>query len=168
VQAQLRRTESDCRDLATTGARVRLRKGAYGEPSSVAYPHRDDVTDSYLRCLRVLMAGSGYPMVASHDPAVISAALDMAAQYGRRNGDFEYQMLYGIRDAEQRRLTAAGNRVRVYLPFGRRWYGYFVRRLAERPANLTFFLRALAPAIASHASTGTSRRQCCTRSSASG
>ena len=109
----------------------------------MAYHHREDVIDSYLRCLRVLMAGSGYPMVASHDPVVIEAAGAMARETDRGTGDFEYQMLYGIRDPEQRRLAEAGNAVRVYVPFGTEWYGYFVRRLAERPANLTFFLRAL-------------------------
>ena len=109
----------------------------------MAYRDRDDVTDSYLRCLRVLMAGTGYPMIASHDPVVIEAVRDLARETGRGIGDFEYQMLYGIRDPEQRRLAAAGDTVRVYVPFGTQWYGYLVRRLAERPANLTFFLRAL-------------------------
>jgi proline dehydrogenase len=143
LQAYLRRTYADCQEFAASGARIRLCKGAYDEPASVAYPDRDDVTDSYLRCLNVLMAGTGYPMVASHDPAVIAAAGQMARETGRGTGDFEYQMLYGIRDPEQRRLAAAGNAMRVYVPFGTQWYGYFVRRLAERPANLTFFLRAL-------------------------
>jgi proline dehydrogenase len=141
LQAYLKRTQADCQDLA--GTRIRLCKGAYDEPASVAFRDRDDVTDNYLRCLRVLMAGSGYPMVASHDPVVIEAVPDLVAEFARRPDDFEYQMLYGIRDDEQRRLAEAGNRVRVYVPFGSQWYGYFVRRLAERPANLTFFLRAL-------------------------
>jgi proline dehydrogenase len=144
LQAYLRRTLGDCEEFAASGARIRLCKGAYDEPASVAYRDDADVTDSYLRCLRVLMAGSGYPMVASHDPAIISAVHEIVAESGRRAGDFEYQMLYGIRDAEQRRLADAGNQVRVYVPFGTRWYGYFMRRLAERPANLAFFLRALA------------------------
>jgi proline dehydrogenase len=144
LQAYLRRTLGDCEDLAAVGARVRLCKGAYDEPASVAYRDVADVTDSYLRCLRVLMAGSGYPMVASHDPAIIDAVPSMARESGLSAGDFEYQMLYGIRDDEQRRLADSGNQVRVYVPFGTQWYGYFMRRLAERPANLTFFLRALA------------------------
>jgi proline dehydrogenase len=144
LQAYLKRTEADCREFAASGARIRLCKGAYDEPASVAYRSGDDVTDSYLRCLRVLMAGSGYPMVASHDPEIIDAVPSMARENGRGVDDFEYQMLYGIRDAEQRRLAGEGNHVRVYVPFGTQWYGYFVRRLAERPANLTFFLRALA------------------------
>lgn len=143
LQAYLRRTLADCQVFAAAGARVRLCKGAYDEPASVAYRDGVAVTDSYLRCLRALMAGSGYPMVASHDPAVIDAVPVLAGEYGRSNGDFEYQMLYGIRDGEQRRLADAGNQVRVYVPFGTAWYGYFVRRLAERPANLMFFLRAL-------------------------
>jgi len=143
LQADLRRTPADCREFAASGARIRLCKGAYDEPASVAYRDRDDVTDSYLRCLRVLMAGQGYPMIASHDPVVIEAVRDLARETGRGTGDFEYQMLYGIRDPEQRRLAAAGAAVRVYVPFGTQWYGYLVRRLAERPANLTFFLRAL-------------------------
>jgi proline dehydrogenase len=92
----------------------------------------------------VLMAGAGYPMVASHDPQIIDAVPVLAHETGCGVADFEYQMLYGIRDSEQRRLADEGSRVRVYVPFGTQWYGYFVRRLAERPANLTFFLRALA------------------------
>lgn len=144
LQAYLRRTEADCREFAASGARIRLCKGAYDEPASVAHRDPARVTANYLTCLRVLMAGSGYPMVASHDPAVISAVPGLAAEFGRGVDDFEYQMLYGIREAEQRRLAGAGNRVRVYVPYGAQWYGYFVRRLAERPANLAFFLRALA------------------------
>jgi proline dehydrogenase len=144
LQAYLKRTHADCEEFAASGARIRLCKGAYDEPASVAYRERDDVTDAYLRCLQVLMAGSGYPMVASHDPEIIAAVPEMARETGRGVDDFEYQMLYGIRDAEQRGLADAGNHVRVYVPFGTQWYGYFVRRLAERPANLTFFLRALA------------------------
>ena len=144
LQAYLKRTEGDCREFAGSGARIRLCKGAYDEPGSVAYRTGDDVTESYLRCLQVLMAGSGYPMVASHDPQIIEAVPALARETGRGVDDFEYQMLYGIRDAEQRRLADEDNNVRVYLPFGTQWYGYFVRRLAERPANVTFFLRALA------------------------
>jgi len=144
LQAYLRRTLGDCEEFATAGARIRLCKGAYDEPASVAHRDHDAVTDSYLHCLQVLMAGSGYPMVATHDPVIISAVPSMAVESGRGAGDFEYQMLYGIRDREQRRLADAGNQVRVYVPFGTQWYGYFMRRLAERPANLAFFLRALA------------------------
>ena len=144
LQSYLKRTHSDCEQFAASGARIRLCKGAYDEPASVAYRDRNDITDSYLSCLQVLMSGSGYPMVASHDPEIIAAVPAMAHETGRDVDDFEYQMLYGIRDREQRRLADGGNHVRVYVPFGTQWYGYFVRRLAERPANLTFFLRALA------------------------
>ena len=144
LQAYLRRTHGDCEQFAASGARVRLCKGAYDEPASVAYRETAAATASYLRCLRVLMAGPGYPMVASHDPVIIDAVPAMARETGCNPADFEYQMLYGIRGAEQSRLVAAGNRVRVYVPFGTQWYGYFMRRLAERPANLTFFMRALA------------------------
>lgn len=143
LQAYLKRTEGDCEEFAASGARIRLCKGAYDEPTSVAYRGADEVTESYLRCLRVLMAGEGYPMVASHDPAIIDAVPAMARKFHRGTDDLEYQMLYGIRDGEQRRLADEGNHVRVYVPFGTQWYGYFVRRLAERPANLVFFLRAL-------------------------
>ncbi|BBY82426.1 proline dehydrogenase family protein [Mycolicibacterium pulveris] len=143
LQAYLKRTEEDCRDFVAAGARIRLCKGAYDEPASVAYRDRDDVTASYLRCLQILMAGDGYPMVATHDPVIVNAVPEVAAQSGRGTNDFEYQMLYGVRDPEQRRLADDGNRVRIYLPFGTQWYPYFMRRLAERPANLAFFLRAL-------------------------
>lgn len=144
LQAYLKRSRADCAEFAASGARIRLCKGAYDEPASVAYRDPDEVTDSYLTCLRILMAGRGYPMVASHDPEIIAAVPALTREYHRGVDDFEYQMLYNIRDGEQRRLADAGNHVRVYVPFGYEWYGYFVRRLAERPANLTFFLRALA------------------------
>jgi proline dehydrogenase len=144
LQAYLRRTFGDCEQAAAAGARIRLCKGAYDEPVAVAYRDAEDVTDSYLRCLQVLMAGSAYPMVASHDPQILAAATGLAELHGYGFDDFEYQMLYGVRDDEQRRLTRAGRQLRVYVPFGSQWYGYFMRRLAERPANLAFFLRAMA------------------------
>ncbi|HJP75828.1 MAG TPA: proline dehydrogenase family protein [Pseudonocardiaceae bacterium] len=144
LQAYLRRTEGDCRDLATSGSRIRLCKGAYAEPSSVVFIDKQEVDKSYVRCLKVLMAGAGYPMVASHDPRLIAIAGYLAAEAGRDADSFEYQMLYGIRPDEQQRLADEGNRIRVYLPYGTEWYGYFMRRLAERPANLAFFLRSLA------------------------
>ncbi|HMA46108.1 MAG TPA: proline dehydrogenase family protein, partial [Frankiaceae bacterium] len=143
LQAYLRRTESDCRDLAHPGSRVRLCKGAYDEPPSVAYQERAEVDASYARCLAVLFAGGGYPMVATHDPALIGLAGRLAGRLGRSPGEYEHQLLYGVRPDEQRRLVAAGRTVRVYVPYGDEWYGYLVRRLAERPANLAFFLRAL-------------------------
>jgi proline dehydrogenase len=137
LQAYLRRTEGDCAALAGQGSRVRLCKGAYDEPASVAFRERHEVDESYRRCLRVLMAGQGYPMVATHDPALIGYAGELGA--GR---DFEFQMLYGVRPLQQRRLASAGHRVRVYLPYGSAWFPYFMRRLGERPANVMFFLRS--------------------------
>lgn len=143
LQAYLRRTEADCRDLARAGSRVRLCKGAYDEPASVAYRAKGEVDRSYVRCLKILMSGSGYPMVASHDPRLIAIAGQLAAAAGRAPDSYEYQMLYGIRAEEQAALAAEGKRVRVYVPYGEEWYGYYLRRLAERPANLVFFARAL-------------------------
>jgi proline dehydrogenase len=143
VQACLRRSEADCRSLAGHGVRVRLCKGAYSEPDSVAYKARRDVDTSYARCLRALMNGSGYPMLATHDPRLIEITGSLAMLTGRAPDSFEYQMLYGIRPVEQRRLADTGARMRVYVPYGGDWYGYLVRRLAERPQNLAFFLRSL-------------------------
>lgn len=143
LQAYLHRTEDDCRDLAHEGSRVRLCKGAYDEPASVAFQEREEVDKSYVRCLKVLMAGSGYPMVATHDPRMIKIASALAVRAGRVPGSHEFQMLYGVRPDEQRRLAEAGEQVRVYLPYGEQWYGYLMRRLAERPQNLAFFARAL-------------------------
>jgi proline dehydrogenase len=143
VQAYLRRTEADCKDLAVAGSRVRLCKGAYAEPESVAYHAPLDVDRSYVRCLNALLAGDGYPMVATHDPRLIAIAEERSKWYERDHRTFEFQLLYGIRPDEQRRLAAEGYTVRVYVPYGDEWYGYLMRRLAERPANVAFFLRAL-------------------------
>ncbi|WP_428963415.1 proline dehydrogenase family protein [Micromonospora fluostatini] len=144
LQAYLRRTESDCRELAYAGSRVRLCKGAYREPESVAYQADRDVDRSYVRCLNVLMSGDGYPMLATHDPRLIAIGEDRARWFDRGPDRFEFQMLYGIRPEEQARLAAEGYTVRTYVPYGDDWYGYLMRRLAERPANLAFFGRALA------------------------
>jgi proline dehydrogenase len=144
VQSYLRRSEADCRDLAHEGSRVRLCKGAYREPESVAYQSAAEVDASYLRCLTVLMAGGGYPMVATHDPRLLEVAGALAAHHGRAAATYEYQMLYGIRPEEQVRIARRGDQMRVYLPYGEQWYGYLMRRLAERPANTLFFLRGLA------------------------
>ncbi|WP_395693272.1 proline dehydrogenase family protein [Nocardioides sp.] len=143
LQAALRRTESDCRALAHEGSRVRLCKGAYLEPESVAFQDRLEIDRSYVRCLKVLLAGEGFPMIATHDPRMIEIASSLASRHGRAQGTYEFQMLYGIRPEEQRRLVAEGESVRVYVPYGTEWYGYLMRRLAERPQNLTFFLRSL-------------------------
>ena len=143
VQAYLHRTESDCRALAYEGSRVRLCKGAYNEPEEVAFQSDLDVDRSYVRCLKVLLAGQGYPMVATHDPRLIEITSSLASRFGREAGSYEFQMLYGIRPDEQGRLAEAGETVRVYIPYGVQWYGYLMRRLAERPQNLSFFLRSL-------------------------
>jgi proline dehydrogenase len=143
LQAYLRRTEADCRELATAGSRVRLCKGAYAEPESVAYQSRLEVDRSYIRCMNILLAGEGYPMLATHDPRLVAIGEDRARWFDRAPTEFEFQMLYGVRPDEQRRLAAEGHTVRVYVPYGTESYGYLVRRLAERPANLGFFLRAL-------------------------
>lgn len=139
IQAMLRRSEGDLRELAGEGSRVRLVKGAYAEPASVAFQGRREIDRAYVRGLRLLMRGDGYPMVGSHDPRIIAIAQALAA--GRSPSSYEFQMLYGIRAAEQRRLAQA-HQMRVYVPYGADWYGYFMRRLAERPANLAFFLRS--------------------------
>lgn len=143
IQTQLRRAESDCRELAYEGSRVRLCKGAYAPPETAGYRSGHEVDRSYVRCLTTLMAGDGYPMVATHDPRLVEIARGLAALNDRGSGDFEYQMLYGVRTQEQRRLARDGARMRVYVPYGDQWYPYLVRRLAERPANLAFFLRSL-------------------------
>jgi proline dehydrogenase len=142
LQAYLKRTEADCVDLASAGSRVRLCKGAYSEPASVAL-RGNDVTLSFARCLKILMAGQGYPMVATHDPRLVDLAGALATRHHRGAGSFEYQMLYGVRPVAQQRLADQGETVRVYVPYGTQWYGYLMRRLAERPANVAFFLRSL-------------------------
>ncbi|WP_149259748.1 proline dehydrogenase family protein [Actinomadura sp. K4S16] len=144
VQAYLRRAEEHCAELAYEGSRVRLCKGAYAAPAAVAFTDKEEVDRSYVRCMKVLMAGKGYPMLATHDPRLIEVAAALSVLDERDDDTFEYQMLYGIRPQEQRRLAADGAQVRVYVAYGREWYEYFMRRLAERPANLRFFLRSLA------------------------
>jgi proline dehydrogenase len=144
LQAYLRRTEADCRDLAYEGSRVRLCKGAYKEPESVAFQGRRDVDRAYVRALKVLMSGPGYPMVATHDPRLVAVTEELARRYERSKDSYEFQMLFGIRPHEQERLVRQGHRMRVYVPYGDEWYGYLVRRMAERPANLAFFLRSVA------------------------
>jgi proline dehydrogenase len=143
IQSSLRRSVADCAALAQAGSRVRLCKGAYDAPGEVAYTARHDVDRSYARALRVLMDGPGYPMIATHDPRLLRIAAAQAELGARTPDSYEYQMLYGVRPAEQRRLAATGARLRVYLPYGQDWYRYLVRRLAERPANVAFFARSL-------------------------
>ena len=141
VQAALRRTETDVREMAAPGVRIRLCKGAYAEPPAEAFAAKHEVDRSFARCLRILMAGPGYPMIATHDPRLI--AITRSLGLGRSPASFEHQMLYGVRPEEQLRLAATGAQVRVYVPYGNDWYRYLVRRLAERPANLALFLRSL-------------------------
>lgn len=143
LQSYLYRTERDALALSGPGSRVRLCKGAYAEPAEVAYAARHQVDLSYVRCVNTLLAGHGYPMFATHDPKLIEIISERARWYGRKQGSYEYQMLHGIRPDEQRALAAQGDTVRVYVPYGEQWYGYLMRRLAERPSNTAFFARAL-------------------------
>lgn len=143
IQAYLYRSESDCRDLAYEGSRVRLCKGAYKEPESVAYQSKHEVDLAYVRCMKILMAGDGYPMIASHDPRLVEIAGSLAVHNDRPKGTYEYQMLYGVRPEEQQRLADDGQRMRVYIPYGEDWYGYMVRRMAEKPANMALFVKSL-------------------------
>lgn len=143
LQAYLFRTESDCRDLAHEGSRVRLCKGAYKEPQSVAYQSRHDIDLSYVRCAKILMHGEGVPMLATHDPRLIEIARALALQADRAKGSYEFQMLLGVRPEEQQRLADDGETMRVYIPYGADWYGYMVRRMAEKPANLGLFMKSL-------------------------
>jgi proline dehydrogenase len=144
LQSQLRRTEADCRDLAGAGSRVRLCKGAYAPPEQVAFVTPHEVDRSYVRCLKVLMNGDGYPMLATHDPTLVDIGQAIARDVGRGVDTWELQMLLGVRPDEQARLAGVGRRVRTYVPYGEDWYAYLVRRLAERPANLALLLRSLA------------------------
>jgi proline dehydrogenase len=143
IQSYLRRSAADCQTLAVEGSRVRLCKGAYDAPEDVAFTSRAEVDRSFARCMRILLDGAGYPMLATHDRRLIEIAGARAEAAGRDRSSYEFQLLYGIRPAEQLRLAGTGSRVRVYVPYGSDWYGYLVRRLAERPANVAFFLRSL-------------------------
>ena len=114
------------------------------EPESVAFQDWADVDRSFVRCMKALFGGQGYPMVATHDPRLVDIAGALATRYGRTQGSYEFQMLFGIRPDEQKRIADRGNTMRVYVPYGDEWYGYLMRRMAERPANTAFFVRALA------------------------
>ncbi|EFL17819.1 proline dehydrogenase family protein [Streptomyces sp. C] len=143
IQAYLFRTEADARRLAAAGSRVRIVKGAYKEPAEVAYQDKAEIDRAYVRIMKILMEGEGYPMIGSHDPRLIAIAQELGRQAGRKLDEYEFQMLYGIRSEEHLRLAAEGHRMRVYTAYGTDWYGYFMRRLAEKPANLLFFLRSM-------------------------
>lgn len=144
VQAYLRRTSDDVRRLSEQGATLRLCKGAYDEPKSVAYRSRQAVDASFRAAAELLLQQGTYPRIATHDGALISHVQDVAASLSVPRDAFEFQMLYGIREPLQRELVEQGYRVCVYVPYGPSWYRYFMRRLGERPANLGFFLRAVA------------------------
>ena len=144
LQADLRRTEQDLEHMIALGARVRLVKGAYREPAAVAYPKKSDVDAAYAKLMKRLLVASTYPAIATHDEAMINEALRYAAEQHVSNDRFEFQMLYGIRRDLQTSLVGRGYRVRVYIPFGRQWFPYFMRRLGERPANISFVLRGIA------------------------
>lgn len=143
IQAYLFRTEADARRLAAAGSRVRIVKGAYKEPAEVAYQDKGEIDKAYVRIMKILMEGDGYPMIGSHDPRLIAIAQELGRQAGRKLDEYEFQMLYGIRGEEHLRLASEGHRMRVYTAYGTDWYGYFMRRLAEKPANLLFFLRSM-------------------------
>ncbi|MEU6211178.1 proline dehydrogenase family protein [Streptomyces sp. NPDC004311] len=143
IQAYLFRTEADARRLAANGSRVRIVKGAYKEPAEVAYLDKAEIDKAYVRILKILMDGEGYPMIGSHDPRLIAIGQELARKAGRKLDEYEFQMLYGIRSEEHLRLAAEGHRMRVYTAYGTDWYGYFMRRLAEKPANLLFFVRSM-------------------------
>jgi proline dehydrogenase len=140
IQSMLRRSEQDIDDLVALRARVRLCKGAYLEPPTVAFPDKADVDRNYLRLMERLLAGGNYPGIATHDEAIIAHAKEFTRREGIPADRFEFQMLYGVRRDLQDSLRRAGYRLRVYIPFGTQWYPYLMRRLAERPANIAFML----------------------------
>jgi proline dehydrogenase len=141
IQSYLYRSESDVQDLLSYGCRIRLCKGAYKESAEVAFPRKADVDANYVKLMRMLLPSGFYHGIATHDPRMIAETIRCAAEKNISKDDFEFQMLYGVRTDLQRRLARDGYRVRVYIPYGRDWFPYFMRRLAERPANLIFFLR---------------------------
>lgn len=143
LQSMLRRTEADLEEMIREGIRIRLVKGAYAEPPEVAYPTKREVDAAFLRCGYRLITDGIFPAFGTHDARLIEAMIQHARQEGVGRSRFEFQLLYGIRRDVQRDLLRRGYLVRVYVPYGERWYPYFTRRLAERPANLLFFLRSL-------------------------
>jgi proline dehydrogenase len=143
IQAYLYRSEGDVKDLLAYGCRIRLCKGAYKESEEVAYPRKADVDANFVRLMRLLLSSGFYHGIATHDPRMIAATIRYAAEKQISKDDFEFQMLYGVRTDLQRRLVHDGYRVRIYIPFGSDWFPYFMRRLAERPANVAFLVRNL-------------------------
>jgi proline dehydrogenase len=143
IQAYLFRSKADVEKLSAAGIRVRLCKGAYLEPHSVAFAHKGDVDRNFIELMRLLLERGEYPAIATHDPRMIDATKAYAEEKKVSREAFEFQMLYGIRRDLQRKLIAEGYRLRLYVPFGKAWYPYYMRRLAERPANVFFMLRNL-------------------------
>ncbi|HLR06324.1 MAG TPA: proline dehydrogenase family protein [Pyrinomonadaceae bacterium] len=141
LQSYLYRTMEDARALLKIPARIRICKGAYHEPPEVAYPDKKDVDDNYVRVMQLLLASGVYHGIATHDPKMIDATVDFAQREGIGKERFEFQMLYGIRRDLQEQLARDGYRMRVYVPYGKHWYPYFMRRLAERPANIWFVMK---------------------------
>jgi len=143
LQSYLRRTVADAEELVKLPARIRICKGAYNEPPEVAFPDKKDVDENYVRVMKLLLSSGIYHGVATHDPKMIDATIDFVSREGIGKDKFEFQMLYGIRRDLQRQLAHDGYNMRVYVPYGKHWYPYFMRRLAERPANIWFVLKNL-------------------------
>lgn len=143
LQSYLYRTDRDVEEMIARQARVRIVKGAYKEPETVAYPHKADVDAAFRRHIERLIEAGNYPAIATHDEAAIRVAKTYATRMGIDRSRFEFQMLYGVRRDLQESIAAEGYNVRVYVPYGTKWYPYFMRRLAERPANIFFILRQL-------------------------
>ena len=141
IQAYLYRSEQDVNDLLAYGCRIRLCKGAYQEPPEVAFPKKEDVDANYVKLIQLLLPSGFYHGIATHDPKMIAATIRCAAEKKISKEEFEFQMLYGVRTDLQRQLVRDGFRLRIYIPYGQDWFPYFMRRLAERPANLAFFVR---------------------------
>jgi proline dehydrogenase len=144
LQSYLRRTFDDAQDLVKIPARIRLCKGAYNEPADVAFPDKKDVDANYVKVMQLLLSSGIYHGIATHDPKMIDATVEFAKREGIGKDKFEFQMLYGIRRDLQRQLARDGYNLRVYVPYGKHWYPYFMRRLAERPANIWFIVKNLA------------------------
>jgi len=143
LQSYLRRAMSDARELVKIPARIRICKGAYKEPPEVAFPDKKDVDENYVRVMQLLLSSGIYHGIATHDPKMIEATIDYAQRQRIGKEAFEFQMLYGIRRDLQEKLAREGYNVRVYVPYGKHWYPYFMRRLAERPANIWFVMKNL-------------------------
>jgi proline dehydrogenase len=141
LQSYLRRTYADAQELIKLPARIRICKGAYNEPPEVAFPQKKDVDDNYMRVMQLLLASGTYHGIATHDPRMIDATVNFASREGIGKDRFEFQMLYGVRRDLQHQLAQDGYNMRVYVPYGKHWYPYFMRRLAERPANIWFVLK---------------------------